>query len=322
MIVVLPAAAQPLLAPHLPADVEPRWFRTAEDAYRMAPEAEIGWLDMQVPADTGRAIALGEKLRWVTTIYAGLDAFPLDLLKARGTVLTNGVGVNTNAVAEYAVLGMLALAKDFPAVVRAGDRQDWLRDSPGKVELEGGRALIIGYGAIGRRIGQMLTGFGMKLTGVRRTPTAATAAEAATDGIEIIGPADWRARLGTFDWVILAAPATAETGAMIGAAELQAMKAEARLVNIGRGSLVDQDALVAALTSGQIAGAHLDVTDPEPLPPGHPLWTAPNALITMHLSGRAQTRMFARAGQLFLDNLARYRAGEPLANRVDLDLGY
>lgn len=313
MIIVLPALAQPLIAPHLPADIDVRWFASAEDAYAMAPGAEIGWLDLQVPAHTGRAIALGTALKWVSTIYAGLDAFPLQQLKAQGAKLTNGVGINTNAVAEYAVMGMLALAKRLPEIVRAQDRAEWLRDAPGKVELEGSKALIVGYGAIGQRIARQLRGFGVEVTGVRRRP----AGEA-----DMLGPDDWKPRLGEFDWVILAAPATAETARVIGAAELRAMKRSAYLVNIARGTVIDQDALIAALEAGEIAGAHLDVTDPEPLPPAHPLWRAPNALVTMHLSGRAQTNMFPRAAQLFLDNLARYRAGQALVNEVDLDLGY
>jgi len=313
MILVLPALARPLLEPHLPADAEARWFASAEDAYAMAPGAEVGWLDMQVPRNTGRAIELGEDLKLVTTIYAGTDAFPLAAMKARGTRLTNGVGINTNAVAEYAVMGMLALAKDFPAVVRAQDRAEWLLDAPGKVELQDSRALIIGYGAIGRRIGEILRGFGVHVTGVRRS---------ASGEPDMLGPDDWRPQLGAFDWVIVAAPATSETAHLIGAPELAAMRPSAFLVNIARGSLVDQPALIAALEQQRIAGAHLDVTEPEPLPADHPLWRAPNALITMHLSGRAQTRMFERAARLFLANLARYQAGEPLVNEVDLDLGY
>jgi phosphoglycerate dehydrogenase-like enzyme len=313
MIIVLPALARPILEAHLPTDAEIRWFASAEDAYAMTPGAEIAWVDMQVARHTGRAIELGSDLKLVTTIYAGTDSFPLQAMKARGTRLTNGVGINTNAVAEYAVMGMLSLAKNLPAVVRAADRHEWLRDAPGKVELEGTRALIIGYGAIGRAIGRMLGGFDMSVTGVRRT---------ASDEPDMLGPVEWRPRLDEFDWVIVAAPATSETAHLIGTAELAAMKPSACLINIARGTLVDQHALIAALTERRIAGAFLDVTDPEPLPPEHPLWDAPNTLITMHLSGRAQTRMFERAARLFLENLARYRAGRELINEVDLDLGY
>jgi phosphoglycerate dehydrogenase-like enzyme len=313
MILVLPALARPLLEPHLPPDAEPRWFASAEDAYAMAPGAEVGWLDMQVAKNTGRAIALGEDLKLVCTIYAGTDAFPLKEMKARGTRLCNGVGINATAVAEYAVMGMLNLAKDFPTIMRAQDRREWLLDAPGKVELEDSKALIIGYGAIGRRIGRMLEGFGVAVTGVRRSTTGES---------NMLGPDEWKPRLGEFDWIIVAAPATSETAHLFGAAEFATMKPSAYLVNIARGSLIDQDALIAALDARQIAGAFLDVTDPEPLPPEHPLWAAPNTIITMHLSGRAQTRMFQRAATLFLDNLTRYRAGEPLVNEVDLDLGY
>ena len=313
MILVLPALARPLLEPHLPADAEARWFASAEDAYAMAPGAEAGWLDMQVPQNTGRAIELGGDLKLVCTIYAGTDAFPLQAMKARGTRLCNGVGVNATAVAEYAVMGMLNLAKDFPAVVRAQDRREWLRDAPGKVELEDSKALVIGYGAIGRRIGSMLEGFGVAVTGVRRS---------ASGEPNMLRADEWKSRLGEFDWIVVAAPATSETRHLFGADEFAAMKSSAYLVNIARGTLVDQDALVAALEAKQIAGAFLDVTDPEPLPSEHPLWAAPNTIITMHLSGRAQTRMFQRAARLFLDNLARYRSGEPLINEVNLDLGY
>lgn len=313
MILVLPALARPLLAPHLPADAEVRWFASAEDAYAMAPGAEIGWLDMQVPQNTGRALELGEDLKLVCTIYAGTDAFPLQAMRARGTRLCNGVGINATAVAEYAVMGMLNLAKGFPAVVRAQDRREWLRDAPGKVELEDSRALIIGYGAIGRRIGRMLQGFGVHVTGVRRS---------ASGEPDMLGPDEWRGQLGRFDWIVVAAPATSETRHLIGAAELAACKPSAYLVNIARGSLIDQQALIAALEAKRLAGAFLDVTDPEPLPPEDPLWAASNTIITMHLSGRAQTRMFERAAKLFLDNLARYRAGQPLINEVNLDLGY
>ena len=313
MIIVLPALARPLLQPHLPEDAETRWFASAEDAYAMAPGADIGWLDMQIPQNTGRAIELGEHLKLVCTIYAGTDAFPLQAMKSRGTRLCNGVGVNATAVAEYAVMGILNLAKDFPAVVRAQDRHEWLRDAPGKVELEDSKALVIGYGAIGRRIGRMLEGFGVAVTGVRRSASGEPG---------MLGPDEWKSRLGEFDWVEVAAPATSETMHLFGADEFGAMKSSAFLVNIARGTLIDQDELIAALEQKQIAGAFLDVTDPEPLPPEHPLWAAPNTIITMHLSGRAQTRMFQRAARLFLDNLARYRSGEPLINEVNLDLGY
>ena len=309
---VLPAAARPLLAPHLPADLEVAWFARPEEAIAGIADAEIAWVDMQPASLVADAIrASGPKLRWVSTIYAGLDAFPLDVLRATGATLTNGVGINAVAVAEYAVMGVLVGAKRFDAVLRAHDRQEWLRDAPGKIELADTQALVIGYGAIGRLIGDRLAAFGVAVTGVTRSGRDGT-----------ITPDAWRARLGEFDWVILAAPSTADTRAMIGADELAAMKPGAWLVNIARGDMVDDAALIAALEGGRLGGAFLDPTDPEPLPADHPLWRAPRAIVTMHLSGRSQTRMFARAAELFLENLAAYRAGAPMRNVADLDAGY
>ena len=143
-----------------------------------------------------------------------------------------------------------------------------------------------------------------------------------TPGPNTLGPDQWRARLGEFDWVILAVPATPETEGMIGAAELAAMKRDCVIVNIARGSVIDQPALVQALESKAIGGAFLDVTTPEPLPSDHPLWGLDNAHISMHLSGRAQSKMFQRSGERFLENLRRYLRGEPVAPVFDPRLGY
>jgi phosphoglycerate dehydrogenase-like enzyme len=138
----------------------------------------------------------------------------------------------------------------------------------------------------------------------------------------MLTPDQWRAQLGDFDWIILAVPSTPETDNMIGAAELAAMKPSATLINIARGSVVDQDALVTALQAKHIANAFLDVTTPEPLPADHILWSLDNAHVTMHLSGRAQDKMFVRSATRFFENLERYRKGEALEPMVDLDLGY
>ena len=312
MKAVLPAIARGLLEPHLPEGIEPAWFASPEEAKAMIADAEIAWVDMQPTALVADAIrAAGPHLRWVSTIYAGLDAFPLDLLRARGVMVTNGAGINAVAVAEYAVLGVLAAAKRFDIVLRAADRQDWLNDAPGKVELADTRALIVGYGTIGRLIGERLAAFGVAVTGVTRSGRDGT-----------LTPDAWSAQIGAFDWVILAAPSTDATKALIGASELAAMRRTAWLVNIARGDMVDEGALLAALADGGIAGAFLDPTDPEPLPPGHPLWTAPNCMISMHLSGRSQTKMFQRGAALFLDNARAFVAGAPMRNVADLDAGY
>lgn len=308
---VLSGLIRPLIEGRLPDWVEPHFFASKEEALALAPTAEIGWFDMYDKRDMAAIITAATSLKWLNSIYAGVDGMPLDALRQRGTIVTNGIGINAITIAEYVVMGMLTVAKGYRDVVRAQDRHEWLMDSPGKVELYGSKALLLGYGAIGKLVEERLRAFGVDVTVVRRSP-----------GPNTLTPDQWRARLGDFDWVILAVPATPETDGMIGAGELAAMKSTATLINIARGSVVDQAALVTALQSGQIGHAFLDVTTPEPLPADDILWTLPTSHITMHLSGRAQDKMFVRSAQRFLDNLARWERGEPVAPQVNLALGY
>jgi phosphoglycerate dehydrogenase-like enzyme len=310
-IIVLSALMRPMLEPQLPAGLDVHWFATKAEALDLAPRADIGWFDMYDKRDMAAIIGAATNLKWLNSIYAGVDGMPLEQLRERGTIVTNGAGINAITIAEYVVMGMLTVAKGYREVVRAQDRQTWLMDSPGKVELADSRALLLGYGAIGKLVEERLKGFDMTVDVVRRKPEPG-----------LLGPNDWQAKLGDYDWVIVAVPATPETDGMIGAGELAAMKPTATLINIARGSVIDQDALVTALQAGRPGHAFLDVTTPEPLPADHPLWSLPNAHITMHLSGRAQDKMFARAADRFLDNLGRWRAGLPVAPMVDLTLGY
>ena len=309
--VVLTSLLKPMIEPHLPDWVDPRFYASVDEMHALAPEAEIGWFDMEHKPPMVEAITRAGKMKWLNSIYAGLDHLPLDLLKQRGVLVTNGAGINAITIAEYVVMGMLTMAKGYRQIVRAQERHEWLLDSPGKVEIYGSKALLLGYGAIGKLVEKRLQAFNVDVTVVRRSP-----------GPNTLGPDDWRARLGEFDWIILAVPATPETDGMIGATELAAMKPSARIVNIARGSVIDQAALTTALNEQQIAEAFLDVTEPEPLPADDPLWTLDNAHVTMHLSGRAQDKMFARSVERFLQNLHRYHAGQPLSPLVDLDRGY
>lgn len=311
MKAVLPALARPLLEPKLPASLDVHWFAHRDDALEHIPTADIGWVDMHQPGWTSEVAAAGTHLKWLSTIYAGVDAFDTDLLKSRGTILTNGAGINAYAVAEYAVLGILAAAKRYDQVVRMADACEWSIAAPGQIELFETRALIIGYGSIGKLIGERLAAFGVDVTGVTRSGRDST-----------LTPGQWRTRIADYDWIVLAAPSTGDTHALIGAPELGAMKPTAWLINVARGDMVDQVALIEALEKRRIAGAFLDTVTPEPLPGDHPLWTAPNTLHSMHLSGRSQTKMFQRAAALFLDNLDAFLNHRPMRNIVDLDAGY
>lgn len=311
MKVVLPALARALLEPKLPAGLDISWVMTREEATAAMADADIGWVDLYPHGLTEEAVAAGTALKWLFTAIAGLDSLDLPALARRGTIVTNGTGINAIAVAEYTVLGILAAAKRFDQVVRIADRHEWPDSAPGRIELFESRALIVGYGAIGTLVAERLRAFGVAVTGVTRSGRDGT-----------LTPDAWKARLGEYDWVILAAPSTDTTKAMIGAEELAAMKPSAWLINIARGDMIDQDALIAALTAKTISGAYLDTVTPEPLPADHPLWSAPNTIHSMHLSGRSQTKMFQRAAALFLRNLDAFLAGRPMENVVDLDAGY
>jgi phosphoglycerate dehydrogenase-like enzyme len=310
-IAVLNAALRPMLADRLPDWVDARWYTTKAEALVLAGEAEIGWFDFFVREDVHAAVERAERMTWLNSLFAGVESFPLELLAQRGVVLTNGAGINAVPIAEWVVMGMLGIARGYRELVRAQDRHEWLRKSPGERLLHGSKALILGYGGIGQEVERRLLGFEVEVTKVRRHPGPGT-----------LGPDEWRGRLGEFDWVIVAVPATRETDGLIGADELAAMASDAVLVNVARGSVIDQPALTAALAEGRIAAALLDVTSPEPLPADDPLWGIERAHVTMHLSGHALAWAFRLAGERFLENLERYRRGDPLEPAVDYALGY
>lgn len=302
---------RPLLEPRLPEGLDVRWFMTKAESLEAVKGAEIGWFDMyeqEAMVDTLRAAT---DLKWLNSIYAGLDFLPMDVLIERDITVTNGAGINAITIAEYVVMGMLNIAKGYREVMRAAERREWLLDSPGKRELAGTRAMLLGYGAIGQLIKPRLEAFGVEVKTVRRS-----------GGEGALTPDEWRGHLGSYDWIILAVPATPQTEGMIGADELGKMKSDAVIVNIARGTVIDQPALIDALKEKRIGGAFLDVTTPEPLPADHELWTLDNAHISMHLSGRAQDKMFQRSADRFLDNLANYLEGKPVAPIFDPRIGY
>lgn len=307
----LSALIRPLLEPRLPDDLDVRWFATHEEALEVAPAAEIGWFDMYDQDAMAETLRAATSLKWLNSIYAGLDFLPLDVMIERDITVTNGAGINAITIAEYVVMGMLNVAKGYPKVLEAAQKREWLQDSPGKRELAGSKALLLGFGAIGKLIKPRLEAFDVDVTVVRRTP-----------GNGVLTPDQWRERLGEFDWIILVVPATPETDGMIGAAELEAMKQDAVLLNFARGAVVDQAALTTALKEKRIGAAWLDVTTPEPLPAEDPLWALDNAHISMHLSGRAQDKMFLRSAERFLENLDRYLKGERVSPIFDPKLGY
>ncbi len=262
-----------------------------------------------------------EKLRWIHSPAAGVTQLLFAAVVESDVIVTNSTTVHSIPVAEQTIALLFALARrlrnafDDQAARRWGQKESW---NPQRIPTElNGRTLgLLGLGAIGREVATRAKALGMLVEAVKRDPSR---------GVELVdrvySPQQLQALLERCDYLVLAIPGNAETRHIIGAAELARMKPTAALVNVARGTLVDTDALVRALETGQLAGAGLDVTDPEPLPPEHPLWGLPNVLITPHLAG-ATDRYWQRQADMVSANLRRYLAGEPLLNRVDKKRGY
>jgi phosphoglycerate dehydrogenase-like enzyme len=260
-------------------------------------------------------------LKWVHTTSAGVGQLMYPEFRSSGIILTNASGVHAPAMAEHITGMIVAMARDFPSAMRFQAQRKWAQqeiwDGPARPrELNGAVALVVGFGAVGRGVAERLRGFGMHIWAVTRSGKAdAALAERTFPAVEL------NAALPAADYVILAAPETPETRHLLGAEQLAAMKRSAILVNVARGSLVDQAPLIAALEKRAIAGAALDVASPEPLPPENPLWLLENVFITPHTSGISE-RIWQREADLLIDNLERWFRGEPLRNQVDLARGY
>ena len=239
------------------------------------------------------------RLRWIHALAAGVDTLPLAELRDTDVVLTNSRGLYADALAEWVIAAMLWFAKDLPPLVRNKAAHKW---DPFNVErLEGKSAGIIGFGGIGRAIGRRADAMGMQVIASRRSGADPRAFEA--------------------DYVVLSVPLTNETRGLMNPARIARMKPASVLINVSRGAVVDEDALVDALRNDKIRGAALDVYRAEPLPPGHPLWSLDNVLLSPH-SADWTADSHERAMRFFLENYRRFERGEPLENVVDKAAGY
>jgi phosphoglycerate dehydrogenase-like enzyme len=259
-------------------------------------------------------------LVWVQSMSAGVDRFRGNkpLMENNRIVPTNMRAVHGPAIADHAMAMLLTLTRNMRFYERARAEGKWAEEGPpGRgVVLQGKTMLVVGIGGIGTEIAQRAHGFGMRVIATRRSETPAPAY------VEKVGkPGDLMAMLPEADVVAVCVPLTAETEGLIGEEALAAIKPGAYLINIARGRIVDTDALLKALDSGRLAGACLDVTDPEPLPEGHPLWKQKNVIITPHIAADGELTE-ERAMALFAENLRRFGAGEPLLNCVDKRAGY
>jgi phosphoglycerate dehydrogenase-like enzyme len=244
-----------------------------------------------------------------------------ELARSSNVSVTTASGIHAVPIGEYVIGAMIAFAKGFPRAFRGQQESTWRPYIAS--ELEDATVGILGLGAIGRHVAKLAKGFGMRVIATRRSQEKrASGADAGEEYVDEMFARDGiRALLGECDYVVVAVPLTEESRHLIGEAELAAMKRNAVIVNIARGAVIDQQALIRAVKNGVIGGAALDVTDPEPLPPDSELWRLDNVMITPHISGGTPKYM-DRAIELFCDNLRRYLAGEPLRNVVDPSRGY
>lgn len=265
-------------------------------------------------------IATAPHLRWVHSTAVAAFTLGLPALAARGVTVTNTRGVQDGPIAEHVFATLLALGHRLPLAFERQRTATWSQNEfqgdrlP--VKLKGRRLGIVGLGAIGQEVARLGVAFGMRVTGLRMRPSLG-----GPDGVTMWGPDRIDDLLASSDAIVLAAPLTADTETLIDARRFALLPRGAWIVNIARGALLDEDALVAALASGALGGASLDVFGVEPLPPESPLWQAPNLILTPHTSG-------FRAGHwddvidVFIDNLRRYERGESLRCQVDPVRGY
>jgi phosphoglycerate dehydrogenase-like enzyme len=273
--------------------------------------------DVMVTLDAPLGLpALAPRLRWIQAIGSGVGQFVPSLGPGSGVQLTNAAGIGAVPIAEWVLARVLSVYKRLDEHDEQQRRRHW-EQKLGAV-VAGRRAVVVGLGAIGTEVAKRLRAFDVHVTGVRRTWTPGTTSPHAD---EVIGPDALLGALGEAHIVIVAAPGTAANEDLFDEVAFAAMRPGAVFVNVARGTLVDEAALMAALGSGHLRAAALDVTREEPLPTDSPLWDAPNLTISPH-SSASSDRYLERVADLFYGNLERFVAGEPLANVVDLTDGY
>lgn len=256
------------------------------------------------------------RLRWIQYAFAGVPDWLCEQVIRRGIVLTNTSGIYDRTISEHVLALMLAMARRIDFYCGLREMRSWVHPVHPRIEdLAGATAAIVGMGSLGQAVARRLKGLAMRVIGCRRTPTVTPYVDRLYP-VEDIVPMAAEAR-----WLVVTAPLTRETRGLVSDAVLSALPYGSRVVNVGRGAVMDTQALLRHLESGHLTGAALDVTEEEPLPADHPLWTAPNVILTRHSSCNPADSSTA-AVDLLLRNLHRFLAGEPLENVVDPHRGY
>lgn len=289
------------------ADV--RLIRTDEELLQVVPEAQVMCVwDFRRPR-LKEVWSEAAALRWVHASSAGVDAVLFPELAASDVVVTNTRGVLDDAIAEFVLANLLAFVKDLPATFRLQQQRDWRhRDTE---RLAGRRVLVLGAGSIGRSVARYCRAAGMRAEGLGSRPRSGD-----EEFEQVVGPEGLHEALSRADFAVVCLPLTAETKGMVGAEELAALPEGARLVNVARGPVVDEAALLASLRSGHLAGAALDVFEQEPLPADHPFWGMEQVIVSAHQAGDFIGWEEAFSA-VFVENFERFVRGEALSNVVD-----
>jgi phosphoglycerate dehydrogenase-like enzyme len=264
-------------------------------------------------------LAAGRRLRWIHSPAAGVGGMLYPEMVESPIVVTNARGVSADTIAEHVLAVTLAFFRRLPHAWRSQVAHEWAQEAISKAgnrQISGSRVIVIGLGAIGLAVARRMTLLGAQVVGLRRN-----AAHHLDDVAEVASTDRLHDFLPTADVVVVAAPHTRDTRQLIGAPELRRMSRDAILINVSRGPLIDEAALLEALRQESIGGAALDVFVDEPLKPDSPFWSLPNVLITPHTSG-SRIDYWDRALELFADNLRRFEKGRPLVNVVDKVAGY
>ncbi len=266
-------------------------------------------------------LAWARKLKWIHSTAAGVAQLTYPALRDSGILVTNASGVHSVPIAEHVIGMLLALARRFPDALRQQQQRHWAQQEiwdskPRPGELHGATLLLIGLGAVGKEIAKRAQAFGMRIEAVTRSGGGD-----ASLASKIYPATELDTALAQADYAVVAAPETPATHQLLGPRQFAAMKPSAYLINVARGSLIDESALASALERRKIAGAAIDVAAEEPLPRESPLWRLDNILITPHLAA-ASEHLWQRQTDLLLRNLERWFRGEELINRVDFARGY
>ncbi len=280
-----------------------------------------GWLSSDA---FDRLLARAPRLKWVHSATSGVERALTPASRERGLIVTNARGVFSQPIAEYVLMMILAVSRRLPQLLELQRERTW-QPLEG-VELRDVTVGIVGLGSIGRAVGELATAFGCRVVAVRRRPEAKDAADddqSSGEGMldRVGGPETLPELLAESDFIVLAAPLTPETEDMINAETLAMVKSGAWLINVARGRLIDERALLRALRDGTLGGAVLDTFRDEPLPPMSSFYDLPNVIVTPHTAW-SSGRVLDRSVELFCDNLRRFSKGEPLLNVVDPAAGY